>query len=233
MPRLTDRLGDFPLYVSNNRGSSSSYNSVMRYLDEQRRDRTIRWPYLPNIDYSYPLDRWTGRDVITGNNFDVRSPTEYAAMVVEWRRQLERGIARPSYSAVYDQKFSPYDENPYYAYTITNESDDMFASRKEGDTYKLCVRRGRIIDRMWDGNILKKIEFPSYAVAKQCSDELNEKCFAEYSSYVDRDNSPLSHTPVPNALKAKMIEVIGRYAVLTEVSDTDTDGSPNNQATSA
>lgn len=101
---------------------------------------------------------------------------------------------------------------------IIRNEENMFASRKEDDgVIRLCIRRGRVIKSTQIGDTIKNITFATAALAKQCSDELNEKYFNQYDLYMDRENHPRqAGVRVPDELRKGMIEVISKYATLTE-----------------
>ena len=64
----------------------------------------------------------------------------------------------------------------------------MFAVRKVGPEYRLCVRRGVLIEatREDDGTPVP-IKFRTQASGKACIDRLNEECLEEWESYFTRE----------------------------------------------
>lgn len=118
------------------------------------------------------------------------------------------------------KKYKPECYPSYYDYEKEErKNNDMFASRKdeEDNTIRLCIRRGRVIRSTVIDGVPKKITFRTPAIAKQCSDELNEKYFDTYDNYMDRDNN-LRNPGVfpPEDLRKGMVEVIAKYATLED-----------------
>lgn len=91
----------------------------------------------------------------------------------------------------------------------------MFSARRVEGVWKLAFNRGAVIDTAWadrTGDTKVVLSFPSQLKAQACVRALNDKYFAEYSKYINRDSKLVDESvPVPNELRSAMMAEITQH----------------------